>query len=830
MWNYPSNPSSGYMADTADWSDDNSFGMDKRVNELLTGTYRAWPNLDPVSNLSMNVDTFNEVIAKYVNYFDQYGDDTNLTFNMLHKYPIVEATMRAKNGQTVLNIFDRHADALALEVENVVGYTTGDQVTVTGLTNVPTKYSGLLDDGDTFYAVVYGTNILEAYSDSALTTLTESNLVSGNEVLQNGQSFDIASANEKYHVFFRNGDNELCMLDDKFGYLEEIGNPSGNTTIRTLRLGESLSVSQSASGSNFESYTKNRLFNARAAGTVNGDRFSYITPYVGSDESQVTIVTVESYSSEDYLTTDFTKTYTTAALDPQLSITINNETVSNTLALQLKTAGNFLFSTTKTGDGTHGTRYYGIGRVSYTVNSGSRTQITNDVGTSINYNFITGWELKSISGTNTLTVWVEGVFSSGVGAQPSGFSPFRNRGSTGTALTTLNSNSSLTVTHKFIDHQHATHLYHVSTGFPGDTKHAFPFTKVASAGTTSVGLTRYEIDTVAIKHPGNRVYSYKDTNNATQYGASFDLTKYWIPGATSASSVGIDVAPDLTLSLNGSGYLNSITLGTDAGDRGQFTTADAKVFEINPTADAYVAPTPYAPDVFDTDDEWDSDAYSDGAKVWPSHVAPMGVKITTNQPSSVTAAYNATKYVRSSGVVRSQMEVTYPPMSYDDFREFEAVAEAARGQATPFYFNVRGLETTDKEILLQRTDGARNGGLTAPFDVRVKTAAAVGDTTMLLEGFAQNISNVFIRGESVIMQSRNGNINVIGNDNVDSNKYGEAKIRLTYPLTVAQGTGNQLYKNPFHIVVTLADDEFEYNVGTDGLYRFTCRFDFDEFK
>jgi len=31
-------------------------------------------------------------------------------------------------------------------------------------------------------------------------------------------------------------------------------------------------------------------------------------------------------------------------------------------------------------------------------------------------------------------------------------------------------------------------------------------------------------------------------------------------------------------------------------------------------------------------------------------------------------------------------------------------------------------------------------------------------------------------------------------------------------------------------VVTLAEDSFEYEKGTDGLYRFTCRFELDNFK
>jgi hypothetical protein len=44
------------------------------------------------------------------------------------------------------------------------------------------------------------------------------------------------------------------------------------------------------------------------------------------------------------------------------------------------------------------------------------------------------------------------------------------------------------------------------------------------------------------------------------------------------------------------------------------------------------------------------------------------------------------------------------------------------------------------------------------------------------------------------------------------------------------GSGKQIYFDPSHVIVTLADDEFEYDLGVDGLYRVTVRFDFDEFK
>jgi hypothetical protein len=64
---------------------------------------------------------------------------------------------------------------------------------------------------------------------------------------------------------------------------------------------------------------------------------------------------------------------------------------------------------------------------------------------------------------------------------------------------------------------------------------------------------------------------------------------------------------------------------------------------------------------------------------------------------------------------------------------------------------------------------------------------------------------------------------------VTSNKYGEAKIRLAVGMN-NETAGRSIYKNPFHLRVTMAEDALEYEVGTDKLYRLTCRFDLDEFK
>jgi len=115
--------------------------------------------------------------------------------------------------------------------------------------------------------------------------------------------------------------------------------------------------------------------------------------------------------------------------------------------------------------------------------------------------------------------------------------------------------------------------------------------------------------------------------------------------------------------------------------------------------------------------------------------------------------------------------------------------------------------------------------------LRTRNPVAIGDKTLVIEGFAAGATNAFIRGETVIFNDGNGNgflVKIVNNTN--SNIFGEAKIRLPLGSRQALASAESLNKNPFHVVVTLAEDDLEYTIGTDGLYRLTVTFDFDEWK
>jgi hypothetical protein len=369
----------------------------------------------------------------------------------------------------------------------------------------------------------------------------------------------------------------------------------------------------------------------------------------------------------------------------------------------------------------------------------------------------------------------------------------------------------------------------------------------------------YHLFETNTRSTGTIQYQYQNSSNATVNGAVYDFTKFWRPGATSAFTPTYITTPTATPNLSTQGYINGTNQVDVFPQRGLFTLAGlgltsstnvyntpilsgspAKpsthvierigVFPINAKADEYVAPTAYAPDVFDTDDEWDTDAFDD-RKNWPTHITPNGINITQNIPSSTTLSQNGTKYVRSSGVIKHQLEVSYPPMTYDDFREFEAVHQAARGQATPLYFIIKNTgQHLTSDLIWHRTDTANSSISTE--HLRIRQDITDGTKTFLVEGFRASEAKCFIRGECLIVpsnSSNNGSIRHVINDDVTSNKYGEAKIRFAVGMN-NETAGRSIYKNPFHLRVTMAEDALEYEVGTDKLYRLTCRFDLDEFK
>lgn len=333
----------------------------------------------------------------------------------------------------------------------------------------------------------------------------------------------------------------------------------------------------------------------------------------------------------------------------------------------------------------------------------------------------------------------------------------------------------------------------------------------------------YKITSVNWNLPGNKVYNYLDTAGNTQFGAKINPTRYWQRGFNAATIIANnETSATFSVSVDANGRFSGINIV----DAGRYNLNTRMCLELDALPSTYT-PVPLTPaqlaDIWDTDDEWLSAGYSE-AKTWPKNPSPANASIKYLMPNTINRSQNGQKYVKSGGYTKWVLEVEYPPMTVDQFQQFHAVAQAAQGQAIPFYFSLSN--QAGNSILWRNFSG--NNTIDNPL---VRNDIEIADTTALFEGFAAFESNAFKRGEVLIADSQNGNgefVTVI--NDVNANVFGEAKIRVAYPFHSASLAGEHVYKNPSHAVVTLANDGFEYKVDTAGFYYLTVTFDFDRWK
>lgn len=339
---------------------------------------------------------------------------------------------------------------------------------------------------------------------------------------------------------------------------------------------------------------------------------------------------------------------------------------------------------------------------------------------------------------------------------------------------------------------------------------------------------KYELASVKIEMPGTIAYSYQDSGNNTQFGAEIDTTKYWEEGAATATTFAAsgEICPSVTVTVNGSGYLQTAFLNEQPEAEGRFANSNDILFELNALPDQYTPPAPTPgeqQDTWDTDDEWTTPGF-DNRKEWPRHVSPASASINLNTPTIVNNSQNGFKYTRKSAFTKWTLDVEYPPMTYDEFQQFHGIAMAAQGQAIPFYFVLRN---KDGDSILWGEWYDENNTTTQPL---LKEPYVAGDTVLLLEGFSSFESNAFKRGEIFVDGvNQNGNLHTVLNT-VDANVFGEAKIRLPMPLRQAISTSQRVFKNPYHAIVTMTSDDFSYTVDTKGYYYMSVSFDLDGFK
>lgn len=325
---------------------------------------------------------------------------------------------------------------------------------------------------------------------------------------------------------------------------------------------------------------------------------------------------------------------------------------------------------------------------------------------------------------------------------------------------------------------------------------------------------------------GNKVYKNR-TGESTYANAAVYNDVYYEPGSTNPASTTNEVGADISFVQDSNGYITGVSLGINSADsHGLYVNESDMIIVPETSPDTYTPPTPTPAeleDVWDTDDEWASDGFN-SAKEWPDHVTPSRAVINYSAPTIVNNSQSGVKYTRSVGHTKWRLEVEYPPMTAEDFQKFHAVAQAAHGQSTPFYFN---LNHKDGNPILWKDFYDQTLSTTSP---RIKDAITPGDTTLLVEGFNGEETNAFVRGEVFIDgENENGYLHT-SLSGTDSNIYGEAKIRTPWPFRTAVAAGEKIYKEPVHAVVTLGSDNFEYTVDVNNYYYVNVAFDLDSWK
>jgi hypothetical protein len=323
---------------------------------------------------------------------------------------------------------------------------------------------------------------------------------------------------------------------------------------------------------------------------------------------------------------------------------------------------------------------------------------------------------------------------------------------------------------------------------------------------------RYRLLSLNLSIPANADYGYLNTSGVRVPGAEVNYTMARDAGGT-PSVIGLQ--PDITIATDSIGHVTGATIVTT----GTFATDGELVFPIQEPPSQYVPPAPNTAameDYFDINNAWTNlSGYQGAGKMFAKDVIPTSASITYVQPSTTNMSQNGRKYVRSSGFVKTKLEVNYTNLTKAEFQELHADAQAARGQAATFYLVVA---LWGGKVLNFNTNASRS-------NPRHVTPYVAGETLLKLGGFNSNEQDVFKKGEMIIATgNQNGGVSTVLNT-VDANVYGEAEIRIAYgnPYNVINGT--KIYKNPYWIVVSLDSDEFQYTVDTFGLYNVTVGFE-----
>ena len=775
IFTYPQNFNTDYIDPL--YIGDDTVGFQKRIKELKDGDYLAWPGLSPTKTVQELMST----MSKYNNAFEE--DTGNNSIYQFWQVPMIELIMRVKYSLTVdeANLVNESGILkLVIDVTDpATSIPSGTRITGEGFTTIEFN-SGIASPHD-YYLQQYPGNDYKFY-------ITEDAA---------GLDFSLAFLNDTVY------DNRVVIS-------------SGGEKLRAFRMDTVATpgcVVKSPASLPDAGITDNILiqlmsnFTTAANGTLDQINTPFYTDFLpGTDFSMklFTDVGVTEATVTEVILETMTKNYTTVGTHDLGPITptelINDWGLTQAMQDNLTQVEGVEAGISSGANGWCRVYYSNMGGGTFV----SPIDGTEAIPANVLYTGEFYWQQGGATGE------IEIFDKRGVGMSYADFELVSGGGPT----------ISVDITVEFIQ------TYKTDFGY-GHWNENITVDRGAAYRNATIDPIVYEIDYANILTYGGSeaVYTYQDNNNQTQPGAVWQ-DQYYLRNGEGQDFSPTEIKPiQGYIVVDSNGRFTGLTFTPGSfEDRGTFDTNEPKVMKLESAPNTYIPPVPNpaaSQDNWDTDDEWTTTGFS-ALKTWPTIVTPMSASINLKTPSTVNNSQNGIKYTRASGFSKWTLDVEYPPMRAAEFREFHGVAQAANGQATPFYF------------VLQNADG--NSILWKDFytlgttqTVRLKESTEIGDTTMLLEGFSSFETSAFQRGEVFIgQQNDNGALHTTVNT-VQSNAYGEAKIRTAMPNKESAAIASQIYKNPYWAVVTLSADDFDYSIDTAGFYNMSVSFDLDKF-
>ena len=745
-------------------------GFYRRIAAYLDGTYVEHNTTYPTTSITSTM----AAMSKFHNYLDFKNADWRVSMRTLWDHPL--PVFEVREGAYAINnigveLNSNSRSALRINTTNDAEHLLedGDQVTFTDLADVGSQEFSRLN-GNTYYVKRIGVpgDEVELYDDAGLTTETEIQTINATQ-----DDWHVIEDNSGTIVFFDTPFDETYVDSDSVVVAQAMSNVTGT-------------------------------INPAQDSTLYLDKISNNIYKVYTDSGLTTDATITSETNfGTALSVDFTpgaKTLTGLTVsDSGLKAFLGDYTNKN---IQSGSEDAWGFCRVK---------HEEVGTGTYTNTSGKAAPTTIDDTQYYTWFYDVSEEQVTIyddyndNGSQGSTVHAFTVGGSGAG-------------------------NYVTMTIEFIDmaDQRAQ-----TEGGSGAWYN--PYQTAQSSG--KIGLNANRISNAwwyVCKNPD--FYSYgngfngKQQTGASTFQFNVEYNGYYKEGDTTRQSLGANEAyPDDRWTGDSNYRLNGYTAFTGETQRGRFPTDNSIVFNLNRTADTYSAPatsTAAAEDNFDTDDEWGDTGYNQGYKEWPKpgdthYKGPRSIEWRLDTNNASTTSQSGFTYVRDSGQQHLYLDVEYPPLTEDQFQAMYRVVVAAQGTFNPIYFNLKGNNS------FQHLAGTTGRNLSYAVSTLGYTN---GQKIVNFEGFPSNESNAFLAGEPVILADNkpDGNIKTVVNT-VDANVFGEARVRLGTPLNNI-GAFRRVYRDPYHIIVTLDDDGFTYTRGLDGYYRVSCTFKADQFR